>query len=169
MASIPLITTTTMMWHGSSLHLGPSRFAWEDPASSPLGTCLRMVLAWQPVATACVAICRAYHTSEHVRAPLLQRAVGPLPARVPCLRVARVGLAPRRARRIVRVGGRRRIDDVANGGGVQPVGAAREVDQVRQGFRLESLTNLLIMNSLWTCLVLVPLVASLVVNWLRAD
>ena len=24
MASIPLITTTTMMWHGSSLHLGPS-------------------------------------------------------------------------------------------------------------------------------------------------
>ena len=69
----------------------------------------------------------------HPRAPLLQRAVGPLPARVPCLRVERVGLTPRRARRVVRVGSRRRIDEVANGGGVQNVGAAIKVDQVRQG------------------------------------
>ena len=69
----------------------------------------------------------------HLRAPLLQRAVGRLPARVPCLGVERMGLAPRRARRIARVGGRRRIDEVANGGGVQNVGAAIKVDQVRQG------------------------------------
>ena len=26
--------------------------------------CLRMVSAWQPAATACLAICRAYHTSD---------------------------------------------------------------------------------------------------------
>ena len=26
--------------------------------------CLRMVLAWQPAATACLASCRAYHTSD---------------------------------------------------------------------------------------------------------
>ena len=57
----------------------------------------------------------------HLRAPLLQRAVGLLPAHVPRLRVERAGLAPRRARRIARVGGRRTIDEVANGGGVQRV------------------------------------------------
>ena len=51
------------------------------------------------------------------------------------MRVEPVGLAPRRARRVVRVRGRRRIDEVANGGGVQPVAAALEVDQVRQGHR----------------------------------
>ena len=66
----------------------------------------------------------------HLRALLLQRAVGLLPARVPRLRIERAGLAPRRARRIARVGGRRRIDEVANGDGVQDVGAAIEVDQV---------------------------------------
>ena len=68
----------------------------------------------------------------HPRAPLLQRAVGRPPARVPRLRVERAGLAPRRARRVARVGGRRRIDEVANGGGVQDVGAAGEVEQVRE-------------------------------------
>ena len=67
----------------------------------------------------------------HPRALLLQRAVGGLPARVPRLRVERAGLAPRRARQVARVGGRRRIEEVANGGGVQDVGAAIEVDQVR--------------------------------------
>ena len=41
----------------------------------------------------------------HLRALPLQRAVGPLPARVPRLRVERA-----------RVGGRGRIDEVANGG-----------------------------------------------------
>ena len=71
----------------------------------------------------------------HVRAPLLQRAVGRLPAGAPRLRVERVGLAPRRARRVARVGGRRRIDEVANGGGVQDLGAVIEVDQVHQGHR----------------------------------
>ncbi len=45
----------------------------------------------------------------HLRAPLLQRAVGLLPARVPRLRIERAGLAPRRARRVARIGGRRRI------------------------------------------------------------
>ena len=39
------------------------------------------------------------------------------------------------ARRVARVGGRRRIDEVANGGGVQDVGTALEVEQVRQGHR----------------------------------
>ena len=71
----------------------------------------------------------------HLRAPLLPLAVGGLPSRVPRLRVERAGLAPRRARRVARVGGRRRIDKVANGGRVQDVGAAIEVDQVRQGHR----------------------------------
>ena len=71
----------------------------------------------------------------HLRAPLLQRAVGGLPAHVPRLRVEPVGLAPRRAGRVARVGGRRRIDEVANGGGVQDVGAVSEIDQVRQGLR----------------------------------
>ncbi len=47
------------------------------------------------------------------RAPLLQRAVGLLPAHVPRLRVERAGLAPRHAQRVARVGGRRRIDEVA--------------------------------------------------------
>ena len=71
----------------------------------------------------------------HPWATLLQRAVGLLPAPVPRLRVERVGLAPCRARRIAQVGGRRRIDEVANGGGVQDVGAVLEVDQVGQGHR----------------------------------
>ena len=90
--------------------------------------CLRMVSAWQPAATACLASCRAYPRVGHPRAPLLQRAVGLLPAPVPRLRVERVGLAPRRARHVARVGGRRRIDEVANGGGVQDVGAVLEVE-----------------------------------------
>ena len=77
----------------------------------------------------------------HPRALLFERAVGGLPARVPRLRVERAGLAPRRAGRIARVGGRRRIDEVANGGGVQDVGAVIEIDQVRQGFRLELLVK----------------------------
>ena len=49
----------------------------------------------------------------HLRAPLLQCAVGFPPARVPRLRVERTGLAPCRARHVARVGGRRRIDEVS--------------------------------------------------------
>ena len=40
-----------------------------------------------------------------------------------------------RARRVARVGGRRRIDHVPNGVGVQGVGAIIEVDQVGQWHR----------------------------------
>ena len=70
-----------------------------------------------------------------MRAPLPERAVRLLPARVARLRVERAGHAPRLVWRVARVGGRRRIDEVTNGGGVQDVGAVIEVDQVRQGHR----------------------------------
>ena len=65
----------------------------------------------------------------HLRPPLLERAVRLLPARVPRLRVEPAGLSPRRARCVTRVGGGRRVDELANGGSVQRVGSVIEVEQ----------------------------------------
>ena len=66
----------------------------------------------------------------HVRTTFPHTAVGFPPAFVECLRVELARLTPRRARRVVRIGGRRRIDQSPNGVDVQGVGAVTEVDQI---------------------------------------